>query len=395
MPRPPALYQWNEVVAKGFPHLSKPMVYCLTLWSLGMIIARSCSLTSVAWLLSSVLKRKFNTIRERLRDLYREGAAKAGSQRCTLDLGTCWAPWLSWVVKDWRSQQLALALDATTLGNRFVVLAISVLYRGSAIPVAWKILDAGEKHSWQPEWETLLRQFRGVVPADWKVIVLADRGLYAKWLFEAIVHLGWHPLLRINLNGKFRPQGWHRWRKLGGLVERVGQRWQGRGAAFKNQPGRLECTLLGCWEEGHEEPWLVVTDLPPQAADVCWYGLRAWIEQSFKQIKSGGWQWQHTRMTDPARAERLWLAIALATWWLLTVGGEAGEGMDETMPLAHTTQRGRRWRLVAAFHHGWTLILAALINQERIPLSKGCLPDPWPNMLDVNPSPRRKKNLQL
>ena len=29
----------------------------------------------------------------------------------------------------------------------------------------------------------------------------------------------------------------------------------------------------------------------------------------------------YTRMNDPARAERLWLAIALATWWLLTVGG--------------------------------------------------------------------------
>jgi hypothetical protein len=27
----------------------------------------------------------------------------------------------------------------------------------------------------------------------------------------------------------------------------------------------------------------------------------------------GGWQWQYTRMEDPARAERLWLALALAT----------------------------------------------------------------------------------
>ena len=68
----------------------------------------------------------------------------------------------------------------------------------------------------------------------------------------------------------------------------------------------------------------------------CWYGLRAWIEQGFKRIKSGGWQWQYTRMDDPARAERLWLAVAVATWWLLSVGGEAdAKILPETMEPAH------------------------------------------------------------
>lgn len=28
--------------------------------------------------------------------------------------------------------------------------------------------------------------------------MLADRGLYAHWLFEAIRRNGWHPFLRIN-----------------------------------------------------------------------------------------------------------------------------------------------------------------------------------------------------
>ena len=82
--------------------------------------------------------------------------------------------------------QLAVALDATSLGQRFVVLAVSVLYRGCAVPVAWKVLRAEQKHPWKPEWLALLNQFQGVVPASWTVLVLTDRGLYAKWLFEAI-----------------------------------------------------------------------------------------------------------------------------------------------------------------------------------------------------------------
>lgn len=380
MSRLPGLYQWNAVVATRFSHLSKPMAACLALWSLGMIIARSCSLTAVAWAWKPILKEKFYTVRERLRDLYREAPAKAGNQRCQLDLDTCWAPWLAWVLEGWRGKQLALALDATTLGQRFTVLAVSVLYRGCAVPVAWKILKATEAHAWEPEWQALLGQFQQLVPADWEVIVLADRGLYAKWLFQAITALGWHPLLRINQQGKFRPQGWYHWVDLNQLVTRTGQQWQGRGVAFKNVPGRLECTVLVRWDEGYADPWLVVTDLPPEAAEVCWYGLRAWIEQGFKRIKSGGWQWQYTRMEKPARAERLWLAVAIATWWLLSVGGEAdAEILEETLaPVPHPQRQSPpRWRLIAVFHQGWNQIIAALLCHEPLPFGKG-KPEPWP-----------------
>jgi hypothetical protein len=189
--------------------------------------------------------------------------------------------------------------------------------------VAWKILRATEKPPWNPQWPTLLAQCQHVAPSGWKVLALADRGLYSKELSQALQALNWHPLWRINAHGNERPAGWYHWCQLSKLLQRPGHRWQGRASVFKNAPGQLVCTLLAGWEKGHQEPWLVVIDLGPQAADVCWYGLRAWIEQSFKQTKSGGWQWQHTRMTEPARAERWWLASALATWWLLSVGGEA------------------------------------------------------------------------
>ncbi len=116
-----------------------------------MIVARSCSLTAVPWAWVSILKVKFYTVRERLRDLYHEAPAKAGKQRSELDLSTCWTPWLKWVIEGWHSKQLALALYATTLGERFTVLAVSVLYRGCAVPVAWKIVKATEPHAWEPD----------------------------------------------------------------------------------------------------------------------------------------------------------------------------------------------------------------------------------------------------
>lgn len=284
MSRHPELYHWVDRVSSHFPHLSKPLATGLALWSFGMIVARSCGLTAVAGILAPLLGQPFNTVRERLRDTYREAEAKAGARRAQLALSDCWAPWLAWVLEGWSGRQLAIAIDATTLGQRFVVLAISVVYRGCAVPVAWKILRATEKHPWQPEWLALLERFCDVVPAGWTVIVLADRGLYAKWLFQAIVALGWHPLLRINQQGQFRPQGWYHWVPFTTLVPAVGRHWQGRGTAFTGQKTQLDCTLLGCWGIGHQDAWLVLTDLPPHAAQACWYGLRAWIEQGFRSF---------------------------------------------------------------------------------------------------------------
>ncbi len=388
MSRHPGIYQWTSTVATHFPHLSKPLAAGLALWSLGMIVARSCGLTAVAGTLAPVLGQSFNTVRERLRDTYREAEAKAGCQRAELEVAACWAPWLAWILHGWSNTQLAIAVDATSLGQRFVVLVISVLYRGCAVPVAWKVLRATEKHSWQPEWCALLGQFRGVVPASWTVIVLADRGLYAKWLFEAIRNLNWHPLLRINLQGKFRPEGWYHWVPLAEVVPAVGRRWQGRGTAFAGKDSQLTCTLLGCWGEGHADPWLVVTDLPPQSAEACWYGLRAWIEQGFKRLKSGGWQWQTTRMRDPERAERLWLALALATWWLLSVGGEAEAAVPvETLPSVPgaARRRGPRWRITGIFRQGWYRILAALWRHDPLPMGHGS-PEPWPTMCSADPA---------
>jgi len=126
-----------------FPSISNPQAMCLALWSFGMIIARSCSLTAVADLLAPLLGQSFNTMRERLRDTYREADAKAGDRRAELDVALCRAPWLAWILDGWEGEQLAIAADATNLGCRFVALVISVVYRGCAVPVAWKILKGG------------------------------------------------------------------------------------------------------------------------------------------------------------------------------------------------------------------------------------------------------------
>ncbi len=377
--------QWLTTIMQHLSHVSKPQATVLALWSFGMVLARSCALTAVSHWLAKGMKRKEQTVRQQLREWYDDTPRKRGPKRQALHVETCFAPLLGWVVSGWQGTQLALALDATTLGQRFVVLAISVVYRGCAIPVAWVIVPAGAKHAWRREWLRLLCLLRPAIPHGWTVIVLADRGLYAPWLFRRITRLGWHPFWRINTGGSFRPAGAACWRPLMTLVPRPGTSGRGTGIALtRNQ---VVGTLLARWEEGYKDPWLILTDLPPEASDAGWYGRRAWIEQGFKIIKRAGWQWHRTRMSAPDRAARLWLAVAVATLWLLSVGG----AVDETIPastLLDVTalgsghprmRRATRLRLVSVFRQGWVELVVALLRHEPLPQGR-FVPEPWPTV---------------
>ena len=156
--------------------------------------------------------------------------SRAGGDQ--LDVTTCFAPLLASILQGWRSTPLAVALDATSLGDRFTVLSIGIVYRGEAIPVAWKVLHANVPHPWKPEWIALLRVFAGLVPPGWTVIVMSDRHLYARWLYREIVALGWHPVMRITKQSKFRKAG----SKKAVPVTAWSRRWGvgGRAAAWRH-----------------------------------------------------------------------------------------------------------------------------------------------------------------
>jgi len=212
------------------------------------------------------LGQSFNTVRERLRDRYREAKAKAGDQRMELDVTVCWGFWLSWILDGWSRKQLAVGIDATNLSDRFVVLTVSILYRGCAVPVEGKVLREQQKHPWKPEWLALLQAFKARVPADWTIIVSADRGLYAKWLFQGIVELGWHPFLRVNVGGSFRPEGERLSQPFKVLVPAVGMRWQGRGTAFQWFEKSFTLHLVGLLER---RPSRSLVDLDRSATRMC------------------------------------------------------------------------------------------------------------------------------
>jgi hypothetical protein len=96
-------------------------------------------------------------------------------------------------------------------------------------------------------------------------------------------------------------------------------------------------------------------------------------------------------MTEPQCAARLWLAVAVATLWLLSVRGAAKATVPEsTLPditaVLTTLRRQRRathLRVVSVFRRGRSPIVVALLQQALLPL--GLLrPEPWPTVPVLN-----------
>lgn len=323
------------MVSTKLPCLTRRQAVGLATYSFGAMCAQSVGMSHVSGFLSELLQQKENTVRQRLRETVYDAADKRGEGRQELEVETYFAFLLRWIVQMWRQpdQLLVVGLDATTLGSRFTVLSVSVLLQHTAIPVAWTLLPAGKPEKWRPHWERLLALLSDTTDGL-TVLVAADRGLYAKWLYEDIQRLGWHPLLRLRVQGTCTlletGQQW----PLADLARLVGGGWwHGRVRCFQGDAS-LEGTLLVLGDPEQKEAWLLLTDCAPETVSPTWYGLRMWIEEGFKACKTGALHWERTRMTDPKRAARLWLVMALALLLSLSTAPASTQSTPEPRRLS-------------------------------------------------------------
>jgi hypothetical protein len=378
-----AYYQTEQTIQTHLPCLSEAQQRGLTWWVHGTILAGSACQNAVITALCTA-EREWDAVRQCLREWLYDGADKATPCQAQVEVRACFVFLLRWVLALWDGDQLALAVDATAHGQAVTALVVSVLYRGTAIPVAWVILPGNTKGAWMPEILRLLRQLRPAVSPDQQVLVLADRGLWSPRLFKRIKDLGWHPLLRLTGSVTFTPHGQQRQRARD-LVPGPGHAWVGQGVAFTDQRRRAG-TLIVVWVEGQEDPWVLLTDLRPRRVGIAWYGLRMWIELGFKAHKGLAWQWNKTRRTDPARVARHWLVLAVATLWTLATATRIEDAALLAVPPAvlHAPPRRPRWRppgvarTVSLIAQGITALRRQIIL-GRLWKRWWLCPEPWPN----------------
>ena len=116
------------------------------------------------------------------------------------------------------------------------------------------------------------------------MLVLADRGLYARSIWDAHQGQRMASVLAVHLGIKARAVREETLEWVSRWVPRPATSWKGRVECFAGKHTRVKVTLLLHWEAGYQSAWIVLTDLEPVEAQISWYGLRTWIETGFKDL---------------------------------------------------------------------------------------------------------------
>lgn len=307
MNAPDLLYQWQEQIDKVFSDWGRWQKVGLARWITGILQAESCTLSAVARAVSG--GRQVESQERRIqRWLANDGIEMTEAMRA----------WVGWVGQQWGQAAMLLVVDETRLSDQVAVMMVSVYYQQSAIPLLWRAYrpDAYPEDGQVALLTALLAQLRAALPAHLPLLLLADRGLGTSPAWQdRLTALGYPYLLRVQqstrvrlADGKAQPL-----RRLVGY----GQRWTGRAQVFKKAGWRWLHVYL-YWEVGYAQPWCLVSnqaDLSPSL-----YAYRFAHEASFRDLKSDGFDWQRSRVWQPAHLDRLLLPLTLALFWVLTTG---------------------------------------------------------------------------
>lgn len=220
------------------------------------------------------------------------------------------------------NNQCVLLVDLTKLSDRLDVIMVGLAYRKRCIPLAWRCLPGNSP--WPDKQVTIIAQLLswvsagvpdGIVP-----IVEADRGIgNSSDLMAAVAQMGWHFLFRIKSNAQIRLSDGS-YKKLSELIKRGGT-WVGEDVIIFPKSHPTPGRVLLRWLGSMSEPWCLATNAPQ--ATHHHYAQRMWQEESFRDLKSGGWQWQRSQVTMEDHADRLILVLAMAYTWILSQGTRA------------------------------------------------------------------------
>jgi Transposase DDE domain len=216
-------------------------------------------------------------------------------------------------------ETLVLVMDGSVVGRGCTALMIHVIYKGRALPLAWRVRQGPKGHCPEDLHIAVVELMREVIPEGAKVVFLGDGEFDGTALQATLNKAGWCYACR--------------------TAQSTVATWAGEtfrldtlGACIK--PGTLialqevkftrdaygPVMVLSCWAKGYQEPLYVVSNMD-DAEEACrYYQKRFCIETFFSDQKSRGFHLHKSHISDPQRLSRLLIAACLAYIWIVYLG---------------------------------------------------------------------------
>ncbi len=329
------LYQWFEQLARHLPSMNYWQLCNLTLFCVGVLLSESSQQMSIAR--KVVDKQRVSSMERRLRRFL-------SNQKW--DMNRFMVEWTRWILSCLEDEYIHLFVDESKLGNRIGIMMVGVGFENRCIPLAWRCYKGNSAKDYPPEGQVevitgLLELVRAGLPDKRKVVLSADRGIgTSPRLCLKVDGLEFKYLFRITKQSKILTEDGELT-----IYERVkpGTIWQAQGKVFK-QRGRLPAFVRAIWDKDCDEPWLLITNDPELTGRE--YARRNWQEQSFRDLKSGGWNWSKSYVRCPQRMTRLIAILTVAYAWTLSMGCHAVEqGLARPLTRGAKSKPRRQWSL--------------------------------------------------
>ncbi len=329
------LYQWTKQLARYLPSLNGWQVANLALFSYGVVLAESSQQMSIARKVAC--GEMLTSAARRLRRFIAN--EKWAGEQFFLD-------WSRAILTDLKAKRIYLLVDETKIKDRVAVMMVGLAFESRCIPLVWRCYKANSHQHYPAGGQVamiveLLSLVQRSMPSGMKAVVLADRGIgTSPRLCKLVNAKGLKYLFRITRQTKIINEA-------GELTiyhqVKPGQSWSASGKVFKKR-GRIPAHVRAIWDAGCVEPWLLVTN--DQDLSGREYAQRNWQEQTFRDLKSGGWNWPRSYLRCPQKMSRFLAILALAYTWMISFGSHAVE-QGRTRPLVQdkTGKWRRQWSL--------------------------------------------------
>ena len=289
-----------------------------------------------------------------------------------IEVHQLYGPLIEQALAGWGHGRLYLALDTSTVSGAYCLVRISVIYRGRAVPLVWRVLERESTSVAYGVYKDLLDQAARLLPLHCEVVLLADRGFADTRLMRHLDRLGWHWRIRIKRSFWVYHRGQRRLKvKSIPLARGQAQFWQ---EVFITEQRYGPVHLALARPGGSRESWYVVSDELTGLRTLDEYGLRFDIEENFLDDKSNGFQLESSLVRSAEALTRLCFVLAMTTLYLVCQGTEV------------VKEGKRRWvdphwfRGSSYLKLGWNWIKAALVKGWELirQLRLSGKPDPEP-----------------
>jgi hypothetical protein len=268
--------------------------------------------------------------------------------------GSLYRPLIQAALAKWQDPILYVSLDTTMLWDQFCVIRLSVVYRGRAIPLIWRVIEHGSSSVHFIVYQDLLDKARLLLPEGIKIVLLADRGFVD---FKLVNHirqvLGWHYRIRIKSSScVYRPgKGWQ---TLSSFHFAPGEAVMLQGVTLHKTHSLKGVNLALARENQTGQLWFIVSSEKTTLNTFWEYSLRFDIEENFLDDKSNGFEWENSRLRCPVALSRLCLVMAVATLFLTQQGTAVMEAEQRKRVDPHW------FRGMSYLKIGWTWVKTAL-----------------------------------